>query len=333
MLLLDRSTGAWEDRQFREFPSLLRGDELMVVNNARVIPARLFGRRAGLKAEKPGRNSPVKDEFQQTPIEVLLVRQLYPDTWETLVRPGRKVPTGERIIFGDGELEGQVEGRGEYGVRIIRFTSRVGFHEALDRLGHIPLPPYIKREDEPEDRERYQTVFAKHGAAVAAPTAGLHFTPAILDQLTTRGIEIVEITLEVGLGTFEPVRTERLEDHKIHAEPYEMSPSTAAAIAGAVREKRPVLAIGTTVVRALEDAAEKSAGEVNPGKAEANIFLYPGKSFRIVDQLLTNFHLPESSLLAMVAAFAGRENILRAYEHAVNGEYRFYSYGDCMFIR
>jgi S-adenosylmethionine:tRNA ribosyltransferase-isomerase len=333
MLLLDRSTGTWEDRQFRDFPSLLHGDELIVVNNARVIPARLFGRRAGLHAEQPGRNSPVKDEFLQTPIEVLLVRQLSPDTWETLVRPGRKVPTGERIIFGDGELEGQVEGRGEYGVRIIRFTSKEGFHEALDRLGHIPLPPYIKREDEPADRERYQTVFAKRGAAVAAPTAGLHFTPAILDQLTTRGIEIVEITLEVGLGTFEPVRTEHLEDHKIHAEPYEISASTAAAIAGALRERRPVLAIGTTVVRALEDAAEKGAGEVGAGKAEAHIFLYPGKPFRVVDQLLTNFHLPESSLLAMVAAFAGRENILRAYEHAVNGEYRFYSYGDCMFIR
>jgi S-adenosylmethionine:tRNA ribosyltransferase-isomerase len=243
------------------------------------------------------------------------------------------VPTGERIIFGEGELEGQVEGRGEYGVRIIRFTSTEGFHQALDRLGHIPLPPYIKREDEPEDRERYQTVFAKRGAAVAAPTAGLHFTPGILDKLTKRGIEIVEITLEVGLGTFEPVRTERLEDHKIHTEPYEISVSTAAAIAGAGREKRPVLAIGTTVVRALEDAAEKGAGEVNAGKAEANIFLYPGKSFRIVDQLLTNFHLPCSTLLAMVAAFAGRENILSAYEHAVNGEYRFYSYGDCMFIR
>jgi S-adenosylmethionine:tRNA ribosyltransferase-isomerase len=333
MLLLDRSTGAWEDRQFREFPGLLRGDELIVVNNARVIPARLFGRRAGLRSEEPGRNSPVKDEFLQTPIEVLLVRQISPDTWETLVRPGRKVPTGERIIFGEGELEARVEGRGEYGVRIIRFTSREGFHQALDRLGHIPLPPYIKREDEPADRERYQTVFAKRGAAVAAPTAGLHFTPGILDQLTMRGIEIVEITLEVGLGTFEPVRTERLEDHKIHAEPYEISVSTAAAIAGAVREKRPVLAIGTTVVRALEDAAEKGAGEVNAGKAEANIFLYPGKSFRIVDQLLTNFHLPGSTLLAMVAAFAGRENILSAYEHAVNGEYRFYSYGDCMFIR
>jgi S-adenosylmethionine:tRNA ribosyltransferase-isomerase len=333
MLLLDRSTGAWEDRHFREFPGLLHGDELIVVNNARVIPARLFGRRAGLNAEQPGRNSPVKDEFLQTPIEVLLVRQLSPDTWETLVRPGRKVPGGERIIFGEGELEGQVEGRGEYGVRIIRFTSREGFHQALDRLGHIPLPPYIKREDEPADRERYQTVFAKRGAAVAAPTAGLHFTPAILDQLTTRGIEIVEITLEVGLGTFEPVRTERLEDHKIHGEPYEIPPSTAAAIAGAVREKRPVLAIGTTVVRALEDAAEKGAGEVNAGEAEANIFLYPGKSFRVVDQLLTNFHLPGSSLLAMVAAFAGRESILRAYEHAVNGQYRFYSYGDCMFIR
>ena len=169
------------------------------------------------------------------------------------------MPTGERIIFGEGELEGRVEGRGEYGVRIMRFSSKNGFHEALDRLGHIPLPPYIKREDEPLDRERYQTVFAKRGAAVAAPTAGLHFTPAILDQLRERGIEIVEITLDVGLGTFEPVRTERIEDHKIHAEPYEIPELAAAAIAGALREKRPVLAVGTTVVRALEDAAEKGS--------------------------------------------------------------------------
>jgi S-adenosylmethionine:tRNA ribosyltransferase-isomerase len=333
MLLLDRSSGAWEDRYFREFPGLLRGDELLVVNNARVIPARLFGRRAGLHADKPGRNNPARNEFLQATIEVLLVRQLSPDTWETLVRPGRKVPTGERIIFGEGELEGRVEGRGEFGVRIVRFTSKGGFHEALHRLGHIPLPPYIKRQDEPADRERYQTVFAKRGAAVAAPTAGLHFTAGILDQLRGHGIEIVEITLEVGLGTFEPVRTERIEDHKIHEESYEISELAAAAIAGALREKRPVLAVGTTVVRALEDAAEKGAGEVNAGRAEANIFLYPGKPFRVVDQLLTNFHLPGSSLLALVAAFAGRENILRAYTHAVGSEYRFYSYGDCMLIR
>ncbi len=333
MLLLERASGAWEDRYFREFPALLRGDELIVVNNARVIPARFFGRRMGIHAEPPGRNNPACSEFLQAPIEVLLVRQLSPLTWETLVRPGRKIPTGERIIFGDGELEGTVEGRGEYGVRIIRFSSKTDFHEAVGRLGHIPLPPYIKREDESLDRERYQTIFAKRGAAVAAPTAGLHFTPAILDQLRGRGIEIVEITLEVGLGTFEPVRTERIEDHKIHKEPYEISELAAAAIAGALREKRPVLAVGTTVVRALEDAAEKGSGEVNSGKAEAEILLYPGKPFRIVDQLLTNFHLPGSSLLALVAAFAGRDNILRAYGHAMQSEYRFYSYGDCMLIR
>jgi S-adenosylmethionine:tRNA ribosyltransferase-isomerase len=333
MLLLERASGAWEDRYFREFPALLRGDELIVVNNARVIPARLFGRRMGIHAEAPGRNNPASGEFLQASIEVLLVRQLSPLTWETLVRPGRKIPTGERIIFGDGELEGTVEGRGEYGVRIIRFSSKTDFHEAVGRLGHIPLPPYIKREDESLDRERYQTIFAKRGAAVAAPTAGLHFTPAILDELRGRGIEIVEITLEVGLGTFEPVRTERIEDHKIHKEPYEISELAAAAITGALREKRPVLAVGTTVVRALEDAAEKGSGEVNAGKAEAEILLYPGKAFRIVDQLLTNFHLPGSSLLAMVAAFAGRDNILRAYAHAMQSEYRFYSYGDCMLIR
>ena len=333
MLLVDRASGAWEDRHFSEFPGLLRGDELIVVNNAQVIPARLFGRRAGIHAEKPGCNNPARGEFLQAPIEVLLVRQLSPDTWETLVRPGRKVPTGERIIFDEGELEGVVEGRGEYGVRIVRFSSKGGFHEALRRLGHIPLPPYIKREDEPLDRERYQTIFAKRGAAVAAPTAGLHFTSGILDQLHERGAEIVEITLEVGLGTFEPVRTERIEDHKIHKESYEIPEMAAAAIAGALRERRPVLAVGTTVVRALEDAAEKGSGEVNAGRAEAGILLYPGKAFRVVDQLLTNFHLPGSSLLALVAAFAGRENILRAYTHAVQADYRFYSYGDCMLIR
>jgi S-adenosylmethionine:tRNA ribosyltransferase-isomerase len=336
MLLLDRATGAWEDRRFRELPDLLRGDELIVVNNARVLPARLFGRRAGIRAEKPGRSKPARREFLKAPIEVLLVRQMAPDAWEALVRPGRKVPTGERIVFGEGELEARVEGRGDYGVRVLRFTSKNGFHETLGRLGHIPLPPYIKRADEPLDRERYQTVFARRGNAVAAPTAGLHFTPGIVARLRERGIEIAELTLEVGLGTFEPIRTERLEDHKIHAEAYEIPEATAAALERARRESRPVLAIGTTVVRALEDAAEKNAGRpelIAPGKAEATIFLYPGKTFRIVNQLLTNFHLPCSSLLAMVAAFAGREKVLRAYRHAVESGYRFYSYGDAMLIR
>ncbi len=336
LLLLDRASGAWDDRHFRELPELLRGDELIVVNNTHVLPARLFGRRAGIHAQPPGENNPAHADFLQAPIEVLLVRRLAADTWETLVRPGRKVPVGERIVFGDGELQAHVESRGEYGLRVLRFSSKNGFDETLARLGHIPLPPYIKREDEPQDRERYQTVYARQGSAVAAPTAGLHFTPGILGRLRDRGIEIAELTLDVGLGTFEPVRTERLEDHKIHGEAYEIPETTAAAIERAQRASRPVLAVGTTVVRALEDAAEKSAGRaelLGPGKAEAEIFLYPGKPFRIINQLLTNFHLPQSTLLAMVGAFAGRDHVLRAYRHAVESGYRFYSYGDAMLIR
>jgi S-adenosylmethionine:tRNA ribosyltransferase-isomerase len=336
MLLLDRATGAWQDRHFRELPDLLHGDELIVVNNTRVLPARLFGRRAGLRASPPGENNPARDEFLKAPIEVLLVRPLTPDTWEALVRPGRKIQIGERILFGEDELEAHVESRGDFGLRVLRFSSKGDLHEILGRLGHIPLPPYIKRADEPLDRERYQTIYAQKGTAVAAPTAGLHFTPQILDRIRKRGGEIAEVSLQVGLGTFTPIRTERLEDHKIHTESYEIPESAAAAIETARRLNRPILAVGTTVVRALEDAAEKAASSgctIAPGKAEAKIFLYPGKLFRVVNQLLTNFHLPQSSLLAMVAAFAGRERILKAYRHAVEAEYRFYSYGDCMIIR
>ncbi len=336
MLVIDRASEMLQDCQFRDFPEMLRGDELIVLNNARVLPARLFGRRVGLRAEKPGLNNPSSPEHLKSSIEVMLVRQVEPDLWETLVRPGRKIPVGERIIFGDGELEAQVEGRGGYGLRLMRFTSRTSFHETIARLGHIPLPPYIKRADEPFDRERYQTVYARQGSAVAAPTAGLHFTPEILKRVRERGVEMAEITLDVGLGTFEPVRTERLEDHKIHEESYEISEATAQAIANAKSKGRPVLAVGTTVVRALEDAAERSSGRggfLAPGTAEAGIFIYPGKPIRIVDQLLTNFHLPRSSLLALVATLVGRENILQAYGHAVRAGYRFYSYGDCMLIR
>ena len=338
MMLLDKTTGAWDDRHFREFPDLLRGDELIVLNSARVLPARLFGRRAGIHAEPPGIHNPARHEHLQAPIEVLLVRQLSPDTWETLVRPGRKITVGEKIIFGEGELEAVAEVRGDYGLRVLRFTSKTDFHEALARLGHIPLPPYIKRSDEPADRERYQTIYAKEGSAVAAPTAGLHFTPEILQRIRARNIAISEITLDVGLGTFEPVRTQHLEDHKIHLESYEIPEATVQAIAQAQKEKRPILAVGTTVVRALEDAAEKASQRTGskvliPGKSEAAIFLYPGKPLRVVNQLLTNFHLPQSSLLALVATLAGQENILRAYRHAVAAEYRFYSYGDCMLIR
>lgn len=342
MLVMNRATGSVEDRGFKEFVELLRGDELIVVNNARVLPARLWGRCKGLKAEPVGKNSPIRHENLTSSIEVLLLRAVGTNEWEALVRPGRKVSVDETIIFGEGELEATVISRGSYGQRRLRFSCKGNLANAIQRLGHIPLPPYIKRADEAMDRERYQTVFARQGAAVAAPTAGLHFTTEILSGLTRRGIETCEITLDVGLGTFEPIRTERLEDHHIHTESYEIPEATADAITRARREGRPVLAVGTTVVRALEDAAEKSVTNqrpghgvphVEPGRFEAEIFLFPGKPFRVVTQLLTNFHLPRTSLLALVAGFAGRENVLRAYRHAVECGYRFYSYGDCMWIR
>lgn len=340
MLLLDRATGRFEDRVFREFPALLKGHELIVVNSARVLPARLFGRRAGIRAQAAGKNSPIRKQNLTTEIEVLLLRCVTGNEWEALVRPGRKISVGETITFGEGRLTAEVTSRGSYGQRRLVFSSGGNVREEIERLGHVPLPPYIKREDEPSDRERYQTVFAHSGSAVAAPTAGLHFTTEMLATLRERGIEIREITLDVGLGTFEPIRTERLEDHTIHKESYEVPAETAEAIRRAKSSGRPVLAIGTTVVRALEDAAEKCArvGKdqntlLDHGRFEAEIFIYPGKPFRVIDQFLTNFHLPRSSLLALVAAFAGRENVLRAYRHAVEANYRFYSYGDCMWIR
>jgi S-adenosylmethionine:tRNA ribosyltransferase-isomerase len=342
MMVLDRRARTWEDGVFRELPDRLRGDELIVVNNTRVIPARLFGHRAGVGAEAPGRRG--RHGFLEAKIEVLLVRRLGPDRWEALVRPGRKVRTGERIFFGEG-LEGEVVGRGAYGLREIRLSATGDVEQAIERVGHVPLPPYIHRADQPSDRERYQTIFARAGAAAAAPTAGLHFTPALLDRVRARGVELAELTLEVGLGTFQPIHTERVEEHRIHLEPYEIPEETAAAIARARREGRPVLAVGTTVVRALEDAAMKFERErgghgasgtdevLAAGRAEADIYIYPGHRFRVVDQLLTNFHLPRSSLLVMVSAFAGRELLLEAYRHAIEAGYRFYSYGDCMWIR
>jgi S-adenosylmethionine:tRNA ribosyltransferase-isomerase len=342
LLILDRRNQVWEDRQFREFPGLLRGDELIVVNNARVLPVRLLGHRAGVFSQYAGRHSPASRQHLQSTIEVLLLRRSEPDVWEALVKPGRKVPVGERLIFGEGELEAEVIARGDYGLRRLRFRDPADVPAHLERLGHVPLPPYIKRSDEPHDLERYQTIFARSGMAAAAPTAGLHFTPAILERLAARGIEICEITLEVGLGTFEPIRAEQVEDHRIHSESYEIGGAAASAIQRARRERRPVLAVGTTVVRALEDAARRAAASsasaadsapIGPVRAEAEIFIYPGHPFRLVDQMLTNFHLPKSSLLVLVAAFAGREFILRAYRHAVAQSYRFYSYGDCMLIR
>jgi len=337
MLVLDRATGVIEDSLFVKLPSLLHGDELLVFNNARVIPARLFGKRTGVHSQKPSRKT-AKEHLTRF-VEVFLTRQLEPDVWETLVRPGRKMPVGERVLFGTGELEAEIVARGELGLRTIRFQSHneLSVLENVERLGHVPLPPYIDRPDETFDRERYQTVFARRLGAVAAPTAGLHFTPEIQQRIRERGCEIAEVTLAVGLGTFQPVHAETLEEHKIHSESYEISEDAAQKIREAKRRSGPVLAVGTTVVRTLEDAAARAAsansGLVSAGCAEAQIFLLPGHDFRVVDQLLTNFHLPKSTLLALVSAFAGRENVLEAYRHAVRERYRFYSYGDCMLIR
>jgi S-adenosylmethionine:tRNA ribosyltransferase-isomerase len=333
MLLLDRHGGRWEDRRFAELPDLMTGDELLVLNNARVLPARLFGRRAGVHAQRPSRKT--AREHLSGRVEIFLTRQLAEDLWEALVRPGRKMGVGERIIFGGGEVEGDIVSRGELGLRTIRFQSRNKLTVAanIERLGHVPLPPYIDRPDEESDRERYQTVYARQPGAVAAPTAGLHFTPEILRRIRERGCETCELTLNVGLGTFQPVHTEILEEHKIHSEWYEIAEDAAEKIRDAKHRGRPVLAIGTTVVRALEDAAARTASELRAGRAEAQLFIVPGYAFRVVDQLLTNFHLPKSTLLALVAAFAGKENILAAYRHAVEARYRFYSYGDCMLIR
>jgi S-adenosylmethionine:tRNA ribosyltransferase-isomerase len=339
LLTLGRAGGAWEDRLFGELPDLLRGDELLVLNNARVIPARLFGRRVGVHSQPASRAT--RREHLRATVEVLLTRQLSPDIWEALVRPGRKMQTGERVLFGEGELEAEVTSRGELGLRTVRFVSHDAHSvpEHLEELGHVPLPPYINRADEASDRERYQTVFAKRRGAIAAPTAGLHFTPEILTKIRERGAEICELTLNVGLGTFQPVHGETLEGHVMHGEAYEIPEETVERIGAARASGHPVLAVGTTVVRALEDAALCAAGCAKnkklllAGPAEASLFIVPGFRFRVVDALLTNFHLPRSTLLALVCAFAGRENVLAAYRHAVEAGYRFYSYGDCMLIR
>ena len=343
LLLLSQAEGTWEDRTFGELPELLRGDELLIVNNARVIPARLFGRRRGDKSEPPGKQSRHLAEYLSAEIEVLLTRNVEGDVWEALVRPGRKVRVGEYILFGAGELEAEVIMRGELGLRQLRFSCRSGdlsktVTEAFERLGHVPLPPYIRRSDDTNDRLRYQTVFARRGSAVAAPTAGLHFTDSILQRLRARGVETCELTLNVGLGTFQPIHEEEIERHAIHSESYEITEEAAERISSAKKSGRSVLAVGTTVVLALEDAARKASNAlektlIRGGTAEADIYIYPGHEFRVVDQVLTNFHLPRSSLLVMIAAFAGQDLTLRAYRHAITANYRFYSYGDCMLIR
>jgi len=338
LLLLDRASGVFQDRTFTEFPNLLRGNELLVLNNARVIPARLFGRRAGVHSQLASRAT--RSEHLTGKVEVFLTKQLDSETWEALVRPGRKMQMGEGVLFGEGELEGEVIARGELGLRTLRFVSHdsTTLNQQFERLGHVPLPPYIDRADETTDRERYQTVFAKRLGAIAAPTAGLHFSLEVLQRIRERGVEICELTLDVGLGTFQPIHSETLEGHVMHAESYEIPRETVERIEEARSAGRPIIAVGTTVVRALEDAALRAAESGSEklllgGKADARLFIMPGFRFRVVEGLLTNFHLPRSTLLALVCAFAGREHVLAGYRHAVEARYRFYSYGDCMLIR
>jgi S-adenosylmethionine:tRNA ribosyltransferase-isomerase len=335
LLHLHRETGEFADRAFRDFPGLLRPGDLLVVNNSRVFPARLFGRRSGLHAQPLSPRNPAARDFLQGKVEVLLTRQLGPLEWQALVRPGRKIGVGERITFGENsELEAEITARGEYGERTLRFQAVPDFFGLVEKLGHVPLPPYIARPDRQEDRERYQTVYARREAlgSVAAPTAGLHFTPEILEDIRSRGVQMAEITLHVGLGTFQPVHAEEIEEHKMHRESFSISEEAAGKVNRALEQRRRVVAVGTTTVRTLEYAARQNGGHIKAGCGEADIFIYPGFQFRAVGALLTNFHLPQSTLLMLVSAFAGRENILRAYEHAVKERYRFFSYGDCMFI-
>ena len=340
MLYLNRATGHWHDRQFRDFPDLLRPDDLVVFNNTRVFPARLYGRRSGLKSQPLSPSNPAARDFLRGRIEVLLTRQVSsfrnsngPREWECLVRPGRKIGVGERLFFGEkNELQAEVVARGAFGERRIRFQPVDDFFDKIEKLGHIPLPPYISRPDTPRDHERYQTVYARERGSVAAPTAGLHFTPQILSQVKARGIDIAEITLHVGLGTFQPVRARHVEEHKLHAEPYSIPAEAAAKINRALQDSRRVIAVGTTTVRTLEYAARLGEESVLPGTGDANLFIYPGYQFRVVKGLLTNFHLPQSTLLMLVSAFGGQEHVLRAYNHAVSQRYRFYSYGDCMLV-
>lgn len=333
MLRLSRGTGRVEDRSFRDFPELLREGDLVVFNDTKVFPARLYGHRGGARAQPLSAQNPASRDFLKGRVEVLLTKQLSqePNEWECLVRPGRKIGLGEKLYFGNQELGAEVVGRGTFGERRMRFDPVPDFFARVERLGHVPLPPYIAREDRSGDRERYQTVYAREPGSVAAPTAGLHFTPEILGSLTKRGIETAVVTLHVGLGTFQPVRVEKVEEHRLHRERYNISESAAESLNRAIEDRRRVIAVGTTTVRTLEYAARET-GRVQVGSSEADLFIYPGFQFRVVGAMLTNFHLPQSTLLMLVCAFGGKEQVMTAYRHAVEQRYRFYSYGDCMLV-
>jgi S-adenosylmethionine:tRNA ribosyltransferase-isomerase len=304
MLVVDRKSGTWQDRAFRDFPSFLHPGDCLVLNDSRVFPSRLYGHREGHSGK----------------VEVFLTQQESPDAlrWTALVRPGRKMRSGERIVISD-ELTVEILGRGDFGERTVKLSPRGDVFDVLERAGHVPLPPYIRRPDTAADRERYQTVFARERGSVAAPTAGLHFTPEILDACRGAGATVAKVTLHVGLGTFQPLHTEVIEEVKLHSESFVVPPETIAVMDAASR----VVAVGTTSVRAIES---------DPARASTELFISPGFHFQRTSAMLTNFHLPKSSLLMLVCAFAGTELTLAAYRHAVEARYRFFSYGDCMLI-
>jgi S-adenosylmethionine:tRNA ribosyltransferase-isomerase len=314
MLVLARDGEGVSHRLFSDFPALLRPGDVLVINDTRVIPARLLGRK------------PTGAE-----VEIFLLNPLAGDLWRCLVNPGRKLRPGDRVLFGE-TMAAEIVDRHADGSRSVRFAHDGDFQTALEKVGHIPLPPYIHRAgDEPEDRERYQTVYAAQPGAVAAPTAGLHFTPELLAAVEARGARLARITLHVGIGTFRPVTAELAEEHRMEAERYEISPEAAALITGA-RPGGRIFAVGTTSVRTLESAWDDEINGIRAGSAWTSLYIRPGYAFRAVDALLTNFHLPKSTLLMLVSAFAGRERVLAAYAEAVREGYRFYSYGDCMVI-
>ena len=319
LLVLQRAGGITAHTIFDRLPEHLRAGDLLVLNDTQVFPARLLGRRV------PSGGA----------VECLLLSQCSTDDWDALMHPGQKLKPGARVVFerAGRRLEGEVLARHFWGRRTIRLSSpEGGVAEAIDAIGHVPLPPYITRDDRPDDRERYQTVYARERGSVAAPTAGLHFTREILDALDAHGVERAVVTLHVGYGTFRPVTASSVEDHTVDAEWFRVPPEAATALTRARRQGRRVIAVGTTTARALESLALDAAGRVEAAEGETRLFIRPGRRFRLVNGLLTNFHLPRSSLLMLVAAFAGRERVLDTYRDAVSKGYRFYSYGDAMLI-
>ena len=313
LMVLDKKTGAVEHKVFRDIVEYLHPGDCLVINNTKVIPARLYGVKEGTGAN----------------IEILLLKRMEGDVWETLVKPGKKCKPGTVIRFGDGILTGEITGIAEEGNRLIRFSYEGIFEEILDRLGQMPLPPYITHAL--ADKNRYQTVYAKYDGSAAAPTAGLHFTPELLEEIRAIGVEIAEVTLHVGLGTFRPVKETDVLKHHMHSEFYQITQDEADKINRAKREGRRVIAVGTTSTRTLEAASDEN-GFLTEKSGWTEIFIYPGYRFKVIDALITNFHLPESTLVMLVSALAGREQVLAAYEEAVRERYRFFSFGDAMLI-